>query len=619
MAGMNTDLYDYYVSQDGVFTIPIEALTPTGMDADLAAALQAQGIVDAAWVERFDAAFATYWERATALASASPQYWFPPRVQHVCVVTAPDVIRPYFQPFHRNSWLLYASDFDPETSSVELGAYHFLHVERMALMQELEPVLVTNLSYFLSLDEAALADFEAGCRRCVRPDAPAFHALADALPWVRTLHHVELRLPEGELEQAGVLPGTGLILTPEDHAPLEALQAVWLAAASDCFERHRAVHGAPGAGTDAESDVGMGPGAATDSGAKSDARAETGLRPVSRIDSGDATEFSQTPAPERSAGSRIVAWLAETRPPLLVTGEEWSTLWDPAAPEDTQAVRDALAGATASGEDGILADLEVVARCSRRFLGALTAPDELVDPASYITEGGLSYIHKQRKLIAYHIGPGENEGRLWQPSPPYERFMLAARTIHEWGHLAAESGWIPVPAHREAERDAARADLVALLESIYDTAPEAVQRQAADEAAEMKAKHGSFGKALLKRMNVRIEDYEANLLARRFLHPHEMDTYVRNNVAWQAPEQGTGAIYHQLTRHAYEVQYLGLSRIPDPLSWLMKSTWFEARFLRTGVVTQALFERLVATIGAICACYEIDETKFEFAGTVDAS
>jgi hypothetical protein len=552
-------LVDYALSQDGLVLLPIEALGPDGLHPGFAAALRERGVFDEAWLALFDEAYRAYFARARVLHEAAPRHWFPPRVQHVCIVTAPDVIRPYFQPFHRNSWLLYASDFDPATSSVELGAYQLLHVERMALLQELEPVLVTNLCYLLVLSDAQLADFEAGCRRCARPDAAAFHALAEALPWVRTLHHLDLHPPREDLAEAAVLPGTGLILQPADHAPLQALQEVWLRAANACFERHHAAHALP--------------------------------------------------AP--TAGARVCDWLAETAPPLLVTGEDWAILWDPEQPEDTDALRKALTDVTASGEAGILADLQVIDRNSRRFLGALLAPEALVDPAPYITEGGLSYIHKERKLIAYHVGPGDNAGRLWQPAPPFERFMLAARTIHEWGHLAAESGWIPVPEHRSAERDAAREELVALLEEIYEAAPEPVRDRSAAEVTEMRAKHGSFGKALLKRMNVRIEDYEANLLARRFLHPDEMDTYVRNNVAWQAPEQGASAIYHQLTRHAYEVQYLGLSRIPDPLGWLLKSTWFEERFLRTGVVTLAQFEKLVAQIAAICACYEIDETKFD--------
>ena len=553
-------LIDYALSQEGLVLLPIEALGPRGIHPGFAAALRERDIFDDAWLTLFDGAYEAYYARARVLHEAAPRHWFPPRAQHVCIVTAPDEIRPYFQPFHRNAWLLYASDFDPATSSVELAAYHFLHVERMALLQEIEPVLVSNLSYLLVLSEAQVADLEAGCRRCARPDAPAFHALAEALPWIRTLHHLDLRPPKTDLEGAAVLPGTGLILTPEDHAPLQALQEAWLDAANTCLERHHAAHAAP----------------------------------------------------SPTAGAHVCDWLAETAPPLLVTGEDWAILWDPEKPEDTAALRDALSDVTASGEAGILADLQVVDHCSRRFLGALRAPEELVDPAPYITEGGLSYIHKTRKLIAYHVGPGDNAGRLWQPAPPFERFMLAARTIHEWGHLAAESGWIPVPEHRTAERDAAREAFVVLLEEIHDSAPEAVRERAAEEVAEMRGKHGSFGQALLKRMNIRIEDYEANLLARRFLHPDEMDTYVRNNVAWQAPEQGAGAIYHQLTRHAYEVQYLGLSRIPDPLDWLLKSTWFEERFLRTGVVTREHFEKLVAQIGAICACYEIDETKFDF-------
>ena len=557
---VNSDQLEYHFSQEGMFVIPIEYLSMDGVDAAFATELEARGALDKASIQLFEDAFRLYWLWAAKLHALAPTYWSPPRVQHVCVVTAPDDVRPYYQPFNKNSWLLYDSDFHPETSSPELAAYHFLHVERMGLLQEIEPVMIANLGCFLALDETTAEGFVDGCRRTTRPDAPAFEALADALPSIRRIFHETLRPPEAELPGAMPIPNTGVIVGQEEQPVISNVHRAWSEAAIEVLRRHHAAHAQPAS----------------------------------------------------DGGERIAEWLASARPSLLITGSEWRILWDPDAPDQLDNVRAALAGVTEHGASGILEDLKVVDACSRRFLSALAEPDALVDPAPYITEGGLSYIHKDRKLIAYHVGPGENEGRLWQATPPYERYMLAARTIHEWGHLAAESDWIVVPEARKAERKALRGELEALLETIHDEAPPPVQKLAAQEVEQLEEKSGSVGKALVRGMLIRIEDYQSNLLAKNFLSPDEMDTYVRNNVSAHVQEYSMEAIYGQLTRHAYEIQYLRLSRIEDPLDWFYKSTWFVERFVRGGIITRERFEELVELIGKICDCYWIDESKLDF-------
>lgn len=546
---------DYHFSQPGLFVIPVEALTPDGIRPAFAAELEARGAMDRASIELFDQAYHRYRRWASDLSSHAPAHWPPPRAQHVCVVTSPERIRPYFQPFNKNSWLMYAADFRPESSTVEFAAYLFLHVERMGLLRAIEPTLIANLGCFLTLDPEEIDALVEGCRRTTRPDAPAFRALADAMPAILRLHHETLKPPMVADPGAMPIPNTGVIVGAAEQPAITAVHRVWVEAAGDVLRRHGSAHAKPAA----------------------------------------------------DRGERIAAWLARTRPPLLVTGADWRTLWDPEAPDDLDLVRAALADVTESGAEGILEDLRVVDRCSRRFLASLRRPEALVDPAPYITEGGLSYIHKDRKLIAYHIGPGENEGRLWQSAPPFERLMLAARTIHEWGHLAAESGWIDVPEDRKAERRALRGELEALLEAIHAQAPPAVRALAMREVGALVEKSGSVGKALVRGMLVRVEDYQSNLLAQRFLSPDEMDTYVRNNVSAHVDEYSEEAVFGQLTRHAYEIQYLRLSRIEDPLPWFFSCTWFDERFVRSGIITRERFEQLVEVIARLCACFEIDE------------
>ncbi len=563
-------LLAYPFSQPGLFVIPVESLSPDGISAAFASELEARDAMDRASIELFDQAFRSYQRWSSDLSALAPAYWPPPRVQHVCVVTAPKRVRPYFQPFNKNSWLMYASDFRPETSSVDFAAYLFLHAERMGLLREIEPTLIANLGCFLTLEPDEVDRLVDGCRRTTRPDAPAFRALADAIPSILRLHHETLKPPLVAGLGAMPIPNTGVIVDVAEQPAITAVHRAWVEAALDVLLRHRAAHAQPAA----------------------------------------------------DRGERIVAWLARERPPLIVTGAEWRMLWDPEMPDDLDPLRAALADVTESGAEGILEDLRVVDRCSRSFLASLRDLAALVDPAPYITEGGLSYIHKDRKLIAYHLGPGENEARLWEPSPPFERLMLAARTIHEWGHLAAESGWIAVPPGTKAKRKALRGELEALLETIHAEAPPAVRAIAAREVGALVEKSGSVGKALVRGLLVRIEDYQSNLLARRYLSRDEMDTYVRNNVSAHLDEYSPEAVFGQLTRHAYEIQYLRLSRVTEPLPWFYSCTWFEQRFIQSGILTRDRFEELVELIAKISDCFEIDETMFDNAtldnATLDA-
>jgi hypothetical protein len=553
-------LNDYYFSQNGIFVIPIEHISADGLSRYFEDVLLERNAFSRAATDLFNQAFKSYWKRTQALYRQSPRYWFPPRVQHVCIVTQSDLIRPYFQPFNRNSWLLYASDFDPDTSTVEFAAYQFLHVERMMMLRQINPALYYNLGYFLMLTDHQAEAFAKGCQMTDRPDAGGFQALAGALPWIRQLGHEQLRKPVLAVPGARLMPDTGLILGADSQQSLGELQKTWSASTVEVVNRHRKAHAIPS------------------------------------ID----------------RGNKICEWLQNTSPSLLIKGANNRVLWNPEAASDTGKVRSALAEVTELGELSILKDLQVVGYHSQRFLDSLRHRDELADPAPYMSAGGLSHIDGQWKLIAYDIGPGPNAGRVWESTPPYERLMLGARTIHEWGHLAAYSGWVRVPEERNNEREELNRRLVSLFEVIHQQASERVRDYVYREVEQLSTQSVSLGQALLNAMLVRVEDFMSNLLAQRYLSPDEMDTYVRNNVCCHLEEYRSGAIYMQLVRQAYEFQYLRLSRIENPMEWFMKSTWFGEHFIRKGIITDTLFEELVDVVGAICDCYEVDESKFNF-------
>lgn len=561
---MNAELFQYCLSQPGVITIPIEALSDQGLNKQWQIELSHHPVFSQQAVELFSKAYALYWQRAKWLYKTAPQYWFPPRAQHICIVTDPDLIRPYFQPFNKNSWLLYSSDFNPETSNIEFAAYQFVHVERMWLLQQIDPVLYFNFSYFLNLNNDQVQGFTDGCQQTTRPDGDGFRTLARVMPDIRQLYHQSLKKPQTRLSNVRVMQDTGLIISAAIFPPLNQLQQTWSQTAQCTITRHQESH---------------------------DVKA-------------------------RQAGNKLCQWLIDKQPHLLITGDidgdPNGVLWSPDSANKSDRLKAVITQASESAELCILEDLKTIDYHSQRFLNSLRQPEQLTDPPSYMTEGGLSYIHKDYKLVAYNLSQDKNQARLWQPTPPYERFMLAARTVHEWGHLAAESGWVVVPEEFQAKRQQLEQSLAALFDQIHSRTPIKIQTQIAPEVARLQAETGSLGQTLLKRMLVRIEDYMANLVAVRFLSPDEMDTYVRNNVHCHLQNYSSEGIYMQLIRLAYEFQYLSLSRIENPLEWFYSSTWFVEYFVDNGIISKALFEQLTGVVGEICDCYSVAESKFDF-------
>jgi hypothetical protein len=200
--------------------------------------------------------------------------------------------------------------------------------------------------------------------------------------------------------------------------------------------------------------------------------------------------------------------------------------------------------------------------------------------------------------------------RLRVPAPPYERFMLAARTIHEWGHLAAAAGWIPVASERRTDYERMAHELADGFEEIYRDAPGVVRAHTAGEMTRLTSHGLTVGAALARIAMNRFPDYQANLLARRYLSLAERETYMRNNVYSLALEYPSTQVFLRLARYAYEYQYLRFSGIGDAWTYFLSSTWCGDEYIQRRIVSTAQLRRLFETVGKLCDCFAVDESKF---------
>jgi hypothetical protein len=235
---MKSDLDEFCFGQHGVVLIPIEHLSKNGIRSTYQSELLGKTVLDREWIECFNRAFSLYWERALDLHARAPQFWLPPRVQHVCVHTATEGMNPFTQLFNRSSWSVDACDFHRESTSTEYAVYQFFHAERVGMLRQLLPALVSNLSYFLTLSADQLQDFREGCHRSKRADAPGFHALADATDWISKAYHQPLKEPSLQLPGYMVVPYGGLIMPRALENRLGALQDSWARAAQGVLDNY---------------------------------------------------------------------------------------------------------------------------------------------------------------------------------------------------------------------------------------------------------------------------------------------------------------------------------------------------------------------------------------------
>jgi hypothetical protein len=559
-------LADYYLDDPRVVLVPIEHLTPEGMTREFAAWVGERCGWTAARVALFDAAFALYWTRSAALAARTPT-WVAPRLRHVAVVIDPLAVRPYVQLLNSSAWLLHASDLDPELSHAEFAAYLLVHGDRMAVSGEVTTAAVHTAAWWLERTDEECAAFAAAAGRSPRPDAGAFRAVAGALGWLRELRHETLR-PLVVLSPHRPLPGTGLLVPRAREAEPPALVARWADEARRALGAYRAVWRAPGT----------------------------------------------------AAVARLSDWLAGTAPPLVVTAHGNRIVWDPERADRVDALRGELRDADAVAVEAIAADLGAVDRHTRAFHAALADPGALPAPAENTQQSGYTYLHRERRLVAYNLHEPDME-RLAGRSLPFGRHMLGARTAHEWAHLAERAGWVPriVPPERLAEL---RADVARELDAAIAAASEGVRERTRADLRELAA-DGSAGTALTRILVTRMPDYRANLVARRFMSEAERETYVRHNVRTLRPEYPPVRLWRMLVRYLYEYQYLGPGlgsrAIADPRAWLARSTWFDADFFASGALDEHRFEVRVGAVARLCACWAVDDRRFVSASGSGAS
>jgi hypothetical protein len=534
---------------EGLFLIGIEHLSRAGIEPAHRAWLAEQGFSEA-WLARFERCFELWWSRAEELQKKAPRSWLAPRVQIVAVATRP--LRPFFQPIHGSSWLVYRDDFEPELASEELGVYALALAERLGWLGQIVPGYLSNLPYWLLRTEEECARFRADCERSRRPDAGALKAVAAALELVRGAHHAELRprvLVTGGPELD--LAGSGLSFAPEKRHPLES------------FVRRL-------------------------------------TRELERV---VQEHYGRFVARGHEPLERFLAALSEERPEVLVTGERGAILWDPEKPSETGRLQAVLRNAAPEVLDSLRADLAVTSARSRAFLASLAVPAPR--PKLVMDQDGLAYLHRERNAIAYPLA-GKEAHRVKEPAPPFERAMLAARTVHEWGHAAVDQGWVRVPEEHLSAHAATRGELVELLTSVWRDAPASLVLFARADVD----RPPSAGETLVRALEGRMMDFQVNLLAARYLGPLELATYVRNNVRCLAREYGPAGHFHLLARYAYEAQYLRFLGPLERLDYLAKSAWLEHQFVISRAISGERLARLFDLTARWCDGYAIDPRPF---------
>ena len=553
-------------AHDDLFVIPPEALHPHGLDPDFASLLQEQVGLPPGWTDLFDRAFALYWRRAEELHRLAPMEWFPPRALHCCVAVG-RWVRPYFQPLRDVSWRFELADFDPAFSNVEFATYLFFHFERMGWSRDVLDGFTRTVGYFLVRSAEELAEFVRGCRQSPRPDGSAFAALAEAMPLWNEASHPQLKprrilLPVEEFS----IPGTRVTLPLSRRAEWVRLLGTWKQGAERVVEenlRHFAARG-------------------------------------------------------KDRGKELVDWLEAHRPQVVLCAQR-RVLWSPQRASRTKELRELLRGIGREVAESLRRDWLVMDAHSRAFLAAVGAEASLGPVPENIAPGGLCWLHGGEKRLAYDLLEPEML-RLRTPAPPYERLMLGARAMHEWGHWFASAGGVRVPPEQERRYEELRAELVDLCQRIVDEAPSAVRQALADELEQLRQRHGSVGSGLAAIPLSRMPDYQANRVARWFLSEAEMHTYVRSNVTCLQQSMRPRAVFQRLVRYAYEFQYLRLlPGLDDPWEYFDRVTWFEREFHRSGLVQPDRSRRLFELVGSISGLHELDLSRIRLPGSAAQS
>lgn len=552
-------------SQPGFTLLPLEHLAPQGCDAALATWLRDECKWSQAQLDLVSAGLALYWERATELAEQTPT-WPSPRIRNLGVVTQPELLRPFAQVLNTSTWTLYATDLQPEHSNPELIAYLLALGDWMAMTGEVTQAPLRSAAWWITATPAAKADLARAASSGTSPDAASLIATAEALSWIDELQHRDLTpalkngngTPEPASEFREV-PGTGLFVP----LALAEKPVAWVGAC-----RQSAII---------------------------------------------AVESFRNAWPRASGSSvkQFCQWIEAERPTVVLHGNEREVIWDCREAADCDALASVLSKADEIALQSIRSDVQLIDEHSKRFLAALTEPDELARPEGTLAEGGYSYMHEQRRVVCYNLFEVGME-RLTGPPLPFESEMLGARTWHEWAHLGDESGWIDSGVHCDDAMQE-RAALEEALQRIVDRCPEAPRKAAEDNLAELVRTEG-IGVGLAKVLFSRLPDYRANRLARLFMSDVEAETYARHNIRTLRREYPSTKMWSALLRYLYEYQYLlpdlRLIEVADPYRYFTLSTGFGRDFIERGILNRDGFLETAELLGRLCARTQVRSDYF---------
>ncbi len=549
-------LAQYCRSQPGYLLLPGEHLSASGADAELAGFLRDDLGWSAHKRDFLDRSVALYCSRSESI-SARTEAWPKPRIRNLGIAESDSGVRPYAQVLNTSTWTIYDCDVDPEISHEELAAYVLALADWMSMTGEVSEVPMRSAAWWIECGQGDVQSFVEAASCSKRPDAEMLCAVAESTSWLSLLHHRDLK-PAPEQTVVRGIPGTGLQVAANIEAgPPELVERCRRSALSavDAYRRRWQGH-------------------------------------------------------DDSRVASLLEWLAASRPMLVVAGDSGRTLWDCAEPQRTDELADCLSRADPVAVEAVRADLEIIDEHSRRFMAALVDADSLPHPRNELAESGYAYVHPRRRVIAYNLFEAGME-RTVGPPLPFEREMLGARTLHEWGHLADEAGWVTARSqHTEMARlrEALAAELQAAVE-------ECCPQRAGEAVADLTdmAGDGPAGEALAEVLLARLPDYRANLVAGPFMTPAERETYVRHNIRTFRYEYSPHKLWRMLSRYLYEYQYLlpqlGLTDIEDPYGYFAASTGFETDVIDTGVLRQQRFESITAALSELCSRYSIDRDR----------
>ncbi len=542
-------LAPFYFEHEGCFLVPLEELSMAGVSAEIADEIERRGLLSRGAIDLLSEAIRLLSDRLGALHRGAPDVHLPPRLVNVLVITEPGTTRPFFQPFTDASVVVYASDLDPARSSAEHAAFQLLVAERLGQLKRYGRALLAALPLLLAFDAAQAASFARGAALSERPDAAVAKALGILCDRLRqnlfTDGLGEGALPDGAARIQGTALATQRAFAPELSRLTKEAEEAAAAVATTYLERQRA-------------------------------RA-------------------------RAHEDDVCRFLERERPRVLVLDDSGVIIWNPERAGETSGVRAALRDIGELPARSLVADLTTVSRVTGDFLALLRDPDALAVPTESLEEAGGVFVHHARRLIAYSLAQPGLDVRT-EAAPPIHRLLLAARTAHEWGHLAVDAGVVPIPPHKRRQFEEAGRELRALFTRIMRTAPEATKPAIEAELEELDKE----GSRLEELPLARIEDFRSNLLFSRVIRRAELEAYVRVNIRSLLTEPI--GIFRKLARYAYEAQYLWLSEMADPWRYLVSTTYILEEMVESEIVTEATLRQLVSLVGQLCRSYEVDES-----------